>query len=281
MTDEPIDVEEAYDSFKRIFPLHKGPDKRRRFLGWICLSELRIGVVLFILCALTVCSLNFIFEIEAKDVIVEANGLILDLVLFGCLITWLNKRRSFKEQIRGYQETLTDLSSWRSEEGVLKKVGIIKRLEDIAGVEALRGLDYCELPHANFQGVNLKGVGFNFANLSNAFLNGTYFKGSNLAGADLSNSCIASAYLVDADLRGTDLRGADFEFADLTGAKFGIYTVGQLSSQGPSTYVTDLRGAVRLTPEQLMSAVGWENALRDQELACGKPIPIVGSADRA
>ena len=145
----------------------------------------------------------------------------------------------------------------------------------------MKYLDYSQLPRANFQGVNLENVGFNFANLSNAFLNGTYLKDSSWAGADLSNSCLASAHLVDADLRGADLHGADFELADLTGAKLGVYTVGQLSSQGPSTYVTDLRGVINLTPEQLMSTVGWENALRDQELACGKPIPVASSADSA
>ena len=106
MTDRPIDAEEAYDNYKRVFPLHKGPDKWRRFSGWVYLSELRIGFVLFILCALTVFSLDFIRDISIDEVIVEANGLVLDLIVFGIVITWFNERRSSKERIRGYQETL-------------------------------------------------------------------------------------------------------------------------------------------------------------------------------
>ena len=281
MSDGPIDAEEAYNNSKRFWPLHKGPRKLRRLFGWIYLSEMRIGIVLFIFCAVTVTAFNFLYGIDVKDIIIEANGLVLDLVLFGCLIAWFNERRAFKDQIRSYQDSLDDLSSWAAEEGVLKKVGIIKRLQDIAGFESIRNLDYSQLPHANFQGITLKGVNFTFSNLSSAFLNGTDLKDASLAGADLTNACLNSARLGHADLRGADLRGADFEFADLTGAILGEYTTGHLSSQGPSTYLTDLRGAVSLTPDQLMTTIGWENALRDEKLGCGKPIPTIVSTERS
>ena len=277
MDDERIDAEETYDMYKRWLPLYKGPHKIDRFLGWMFISELRIGIALFLLCGVIVIVLNVLFGVEAKDILVEANGLILDLALFACLIVWFNERRSFKDRVRSYQEMLIDLASWDSEEGVLKKVGVIRRLQDIAGVRALRGLDYSQLSSADLSGVNLEGSNFGFANLTHAFLNGTDFRNASLAGANLASACLASARLTGADLRGTNLRHADFELADLKGAKLGTFTVGQQSLEGPRTVVTDLRGAVGLTPEKLMETMGWEAAIRDEKLACGKPIPSFGS----
>lgn len=79
--------------------------------------------------------------------------------------------------------------------------------------------------------------------------------------------------LENADLRGANLAGADLEGVVLNGAKLGRVTVGQMSSAGPTTHTTDLRGVVGLTPEVLTSTEGWEDSYRDQHLACGKPIP--------
>ena len=273
MIDEHQSYEETYDSYRRIYPLHSGPHKWRRFIGWLDSSDLRVAILVFIFAACVIATLDVLIGVEIGDVLVEAHGLLMDIFVFGCLLLWFNERRSFRDRIRNYQETLVDLSQWNATEGVLKKVAIIKRLEDIGGVKTIPPLDHSQLPEANFQGVNLEGTNFCFANLHYAFLNGTYFKNANLAGARLNSACLHSAVLEGADLRGADLSMAEFSFAQIDGANLGNYTVGQRSPDGPSTYVTDIRGAIGLTEEQLMTTIDWEHAIRDKELACGKPIP--------
>jgi len=82
--------------------------------------------------------------------------------------------------------------------------------------------------------------------------------GANLGRADLSGADLRGARLAAADLRGADLRGANLFKAELTGA--------QLAG-------SDLRGARFLNPSQLLTATGWQDALRDTELALGAPLP--------
>ncbi len=274
MTETSESLEEIYDSYRRVYPWYRGPKRIRRLIGWMDADELRVVIAVLILVAAVILTLDFVVGVDPRDILVEAHGLLMDLVVFGILILWFNQRRSTRERIRQHYETLDDLRVWDADEGVLKKVGTINRLIDIAGPKCLPPLDYQQLPYANFQGVDLAGVDFGFANLNNAFLNGTYFAKGYLVGAQLIGACLAWAVCEQADLRGANLQGADLEGVKLKGARLGKITVGQSALNGPTTYVTDLRGVTGLTPELLTSAEGWEDCYRDNDLACGKPIPI-------
>jgi hypothetical protein len=273
MNEKAMSFEDVYDDHKRLYPWYKGPQKLRRILGWFDANELRISVLVFILASIILLLLDLKYGVRLSDILVEAHGLLMDIVVFGCLILWFNLRRDKRERIRQYRETLEDLSDWDSEEGVLKKVGVINRLLDIGGPQALPYLDSNQLPNANFQGVYMPGACLSFSNLTNAFLNGIYLAGAELIGSNLNGACLASAVLENADLRGANLAGADLEEIKLNGAKLGSITIGDKSYGGATTYTTDLRGVIGLTPEALMSTEGWEQAYRDEQLACGKPIP--------
>jgi hypothetical protein len=236
-------------------------------------DELRVSIIVLISSLLIITALDLVTGVEPADVLVEAHGLLMDIVLFGCLILWFNLRRDKRERIRRYRETLEDFRDWDTKEGVLRKVGAINRLLDVDGPKCLPYLDYQQLPGANFQGVGLEGVTLSFANLNNAFLNGANFRSADLYGAQLVEACLAWAACENADLRGVNLRGADLEGIKLDGAKLGNITVGQSSVNGPITYVTDLRGVTGLTPDALVVAENWEDCYRDPEFACGKAIP--------
>jgi hypothetical protein len=89
-----------------------------------------------------------------------------------------------------------------------------------------------------------------------------------LRALDLSNANLAKADLSGADLRGSTLKGADLRDADLTAANFF-----KAELTGAKLSGCDLRGARFLNPDQLMSAMGWQSARRDEELVLGAPIP--------
>ena len=94
--------------------------------------------------------------------------------------------------------------------------------------------------------------------LAHAGLRGADLSGADLSRADLSGADLRGARLTCADLRGADLRGANLFKSDLAGA----HLAG-----------CDLRGTRFLNPDQLLSAEGWQDAWRDEELALGAPLP--------
>ncbi len=81
---------------------------------------------------------------------------------------------------------------------------------------------------------------------------------ANPQGAPLWNANLRGADLQEATLDGWNLQGADIDGANLSKADF----------EG-----ADLHSARNLTCEQLTSARNWELAYRDEEIACGAPIP--------
>ncbi len=94
--------------------------------------------------------------------------------------------------------------------------------------------------------------------LAEAALRGMDLSGADLSRADLSGADLRGARIIGANLRGADLRGANLFKADLAGA----HLAG-----------CDLRGSRFLNPDQLLSAEGWQDALRDNELALKAPLP--------
>jgi len=94
--------------------------------------------------------------------------------------------------------------------------------------------------------------------LAQAPLRATDLSGADLSDADLAGADLRGTRLAGADLRGADLRGANLFKAVLAGARLAG---------------CDLRGARFLSPDQLLSADGWREALRDEELALGAPLP--------
>jgi uncharacterized protein YjbI with pentapeptide repeats len=83
-----------------------------------------------------------------------------------------------------------------------------------------------------------------------------------LRGLDLSGFDLSEADLRGADLRGTNLGRANLSSAHLDGALDGADLSGAF-----------LNGAQFLNCAQLIITQNWQSAFRDDELACGAPIP--------
>jgi uncharacterized protein YjbI with pentapeptide repeats len=133
---------------------------------------------------------------------VEAHGIVLDILVIGLFILWLNKLGEKRLENKRYQEEIDDFRHWNSEEAAHRIVGSIKRLNKngISNID----LSSCYLAHMILPGTNLQR-----ANLREANLQGAGLGGANLRGAHLGW----------ANLRGADLRWADLEGADLQQSK--------------------------------------------------------------
>lgn len=100
-----------------------------------------------------------------------------------------------------------------------------------------------------------------------------------LSGAALRALDLGGANLTDVDLRSADLRGTVLTKTSLAGACLQGANLFKAVLDGADLGNADLRGAQFLHCAQLQAALHWETALRDEDLACGAPIPRTGTRD--
>jgi len=188
-------------------------------------------VLLAFLLFLLLAGLLLPFSVEAwlsdaefrVNVLAEVHGVLMDLLLFGCLLLWLDQKADRHRRIERYQNAINDFRGWDTEEATYRIVGNIRRLNRAGAVPD-------SLSDAYLADADLKG-----ADLAEVSLNGAV-----LTDADLQEATLSGAYLGNADLSGADLYRAD-----LSGAHFGVFP-GMNAPEGRSETVLDdafLRGA--------------------------------------
>ena len=172
-------------------------------------------------------------------------------------------------------------------------------------------LTYADLTNALLTRANLEEADLTYADLKGAMLRGAILRNTNLRGANLQDATLTyengpaapaarseppggdaaaqvtrtqeAAYLAGAKLSGANLKGADLEEASLAGAnleeallsnanleKADLTDATLTSAELTHTKLTRARG---LDCTSLKTAKNWANAFRDEELACGAPIP--------
>lgn len=157
------------------------------------------------------------------NVFAEAHGVLLDLLLFGCLLLWFDQKADRKRRIKTYTNAISDLLGWESEMATYRIVGNIRRLNREGAVPA-----------------SLKNAYLSGADLKDATLSETSVHGADFSGADLQNADLSDTYLGAADFSGANLRKAN-----LSGAHFGVFA-GMEASEGEretSLSGANLRGA--------------------------------------
>lgn len=214
-----------------------------------------------------------------EQVLVEAHGMLFDILIIGIFLFWLNANGQKRQRIRGYIDEIDDFRSWRSEESTYRTVGNIKKLNRYK----INKLDLanCYLHKANLNHIDLSGSNLNSADLSEASLNmarmvGTRFNTTSLrqailnqanlqnaflSGANLENALFIKANLNGAMLIEANLRNAVFMSADLQGANFNGAVI-----ENTNFYKADLRDVRGLTWESLIKARTLHKAKLDPEL---------------
>lgn len=155
------------------------------------------------------------------DILVEAHGLLFDLIVFGILLSIYDALRSKNDRITRNEEEIEDFRSWDEKEAMYRIVGAIKRLnkEKVSKM----ALYNCNLNEADLQDRILDGSDMVEVKLQNA----------DLRRAQLCKAVLMKAQLNNSNLEGANLEGASLLSANLRNAKFG----------GANMAKTDLRGA--------------------------------------
>ena len=140
------------------------------------------------------------------------------------------------------------------------------------------------LRKVDLRGANLRNANMREADLAEADLRNADFHEANLAHANLSGANLTSTSLFSADLTNANFDNADLTSANLRRADLRDATLVAATLNGVNFWTTNLRGAdlrksSGLTCAILVDAGNWEDAMRDAELDCGKPIPVeIGEA---
>ena len=158
------------------------------------------------------------------NIFAEAHGMLLDLLLFGCLLLWFDRKAERRRRIEKYTNAINDLLGWEHEMATYRIVGNVRRLNRE------------ETPPETLKNAYLRG-----ADLKDADLSETSVHGADLADADLQNADLSDAYLGAADLSGANLRNVN-----LSGAHFGVFAgvvASEEDEQETMLSGADLRGA--------------------------------------
>jgi BTB/POZ domain-containing protein KCTD9 len=173
-----------------------------------------------------------------QEVMAEAHGVLLDILIIGWLLFYLRKLGERRLITNRYREEIEDFLAWRSPEATLRIAGNIRRLNRLNVPGPLRlteaflvdaRMDDVDLEGADLWGADLSGASLSGASLSDANMAGARLRGANLErailkrtdlrGADLTEADLERAFMEGADLRGANLTACDLQFAALPNAK--------------------------------------------------------------
>lgn len=245
---------------------------------WLLKNPLRFYALVLMIFIPSLIILDFYYIEDWSDVLVEAHGLLFDLLLFGILLTIYETfkkkieedRRSASERqikIDRYIEEIEDFRIWGSTEGMLRIAGNIRRLNKL-GVTNINLFD-CKIKGINLKGFNLTGSHFGGADLGKGVMRGTqlekcnligtYLGDANLRGANIKGSDLERAKCQRANLQGSDLQGSNcirtqFWDANLRSADLRNCDLKEATFGGAILSSARFYGAKNLTVEQLLEA---------------------------
>jgi len=178
-------------------------------------SKTRLFIIVTIIAAIIIVILDRSAKIKPYDILVELNGLVFDLFIFGILITayeaWTEKKGKItrhKEEINDYRNLENELSSYRV-------IGTIKRLLELGEKEIDLSFSYLirsfKTPHkvnnwsfvysklynckfvsnqfenCSFYSAHLKNVDFGYVSFSNCNFEFVVFESCNFSDCNFSN----------------------------------------------------------------------------------------------
>jgi uncharacterized protein YjbI with pentapeptide repeats len=212
------------------------------------------------------------------DLLVEANGMVFDLIVFGVLLSTYEALKEKRERIERLHEEIADFRGWDEKEAMFRIVGAIKRLNHLKVSQIdlndcflqkakLKGakftkanLENADLQAASLNTANFEEANLQYANLSEAILLGVNFKYANLSWANLQKASLWNSNLQNASLDWGKLQNANFNLANLQGSLLQWADLENASLQN-----TDFQGAI-LQGANLIGANFKEANLQNADL---------------
>jgi uncharacterized protein YjbI with pentapeptide repeats len=183
----------------------------KKTLEQIALSPVKsTAIVIALVAALVVWISSDYYGTEGfySGVLVEAHGMILDLIVVGLILLLIETFRERRQAISHNKELIDDLRYWKSDEASYRLRGSILRLNRM-GITSL-----------NLEGAHLKRLDMQSVRLAGSKLFSADFGEADLRKVDISKCNLKGAYLGDADCRGASLEASSMYLTRCRRAKF-------------------------------------------------------------
>lgn len=254
---------------------------KQAFLN-ILLSPVKTTIAVFICVSAIVFWLSATYYKNSDfypGILVEAHGMLLDMVVVGIFLLLIENFRNTKNEIARNKELIEDLKYWKSDEASYRIRGAILRLNRLGITEM--DLEGCHLKNIDLQSISLRrsklfsadlgGADIRKVDLSECNLKGAYFGDSDCRGTSFRNSslhrtrcrrsnmiaaCFAEAQLEKTEFFDTNLQNADFRGAKLEGCKF----------KGANLRQANFKGATIIGVQQFLDSVAPHLAIFDHDV---------------
>ncbi|MFJ4442511.1 pentapeptide repeat-containing protein [Pseudomonas sp. NPDC089422] len=158
-----------------------------------------------------------------ENVLVEAHGTLIDLIVVGLVLYWFEQRNTKKEEITKNLELLKDLRFYQSEGAPYKTFGTIRRLLSLNETSlnlSESNLSKLTITSFNFTKCRLHATLLIDTTLKNVEFSNCLCDGIILAGATLQNTTFAQCSLRRAKFNNAKLNGIDFTTCEIQDANF-------------------------------------------------------------
>lgn len=231
--------------------------------AWMVAHKVRFFLVVGVLVSITILFLDYLFlnTSNKADVIVEAHGMLFDIVLFGIILTVYETITDRKGKVERYREEIMDFLGWESEEAKYRIVGNIKRLNRLK-VHNIK-LNSAYLKGANLEKVYLGGADLHGANLQGANLGGAGLLFANLQGADLMKANLQGAELFNANFEGTNLEKANLKGAKLIIEELEEVRLKNAILKGAEAFEYQRFSFRKVMTEEQLNSLDWKENPKD------------------
>jgi uncharacterized protein YjbI with pentapeptide repeats len=202
-----------------------------------------------------------------ENVLVEAHGAVLDLLVVGVILYWFEQRRDRRNEIARLEEEFADLRLYRAPDAPYRTLGTIRRLLAL-DKKALQisemTLSHLELKDLTLSDCNMHATVFTDSRIrnvrfENCRLDAAIFAGAIMEHTELVGSSLKRAKFQNARLNGLDLTLCQIQNADFTNASLRSANLKGLDCKGVIFKNADLRsanfiGARNLDPNAIAAA---------------------------
>lgn len=216
--------------------------------------------------------------------LVNLHGSVLELGVFGFLILWADSKRSVSQEVKRFREDLSDYSFLDFDEVNLKKVGSIKRLNELGVYDidvpnlcvnrsSLKGLVFesTRMIGLKAEGARIQNVVFRDVKMRSSRFSGSRISGSSFEGCHLYKTSFTPLDDKKAELRGVSFKGAvlersDFTRAGLQNANFNDCDLREVVFKGANLKQASLKRASHLQVERLAEAECLDYVKLDEDV---------------
>lgn len=193
----------------------------------IITNPIKISSLVFLICFVLITGITGYYHYYSdrfrENLLVEAHGTLMDILLLGVFVVWLQQKGSTRISNERYIEEIDDFRKWDNEIAARKIRGNIRRLNS-NGITCI-DLNNCCLKGMDLAGVTLEesefwGADLSMADMRDAILCNSSFEDANLSDINLLNSNLSGSSMLRVKIDDADLRGADFSKTRILNTSF-------------------------------------------------------------